>query len=70
LAFQETKFGPINMAKPPVERLSSREPAQSASEKALRNIDEDFVKVVPIFRVPCTYLRIRLTAVQCSVVGA
>jgi hypothetical protein len=69
-AFQETKFCPINMAKPPVDRLSSRESAQSASKKALRSIDDDFVKLIPTFKVPCTYLRIRLTAVQCSVVAA
>jgi hypothetical protein len=49
-AFQETKFDPTNMAKPPVDRLSSREPAQSASEKTLRSIDDDFVKVIPILQ--------------------
>jgi hypothetical protein len=30
-ALQEIKFGPKNIAKPHVERLSSRQPAQSAS---------------------------------------
>jgi hypothetical protein len=39
LALQETKFGPMNIAKPPVERLSSRQPAQYASEKALKNVE-------------------------------
>jgi hypothetical protein len=48
LALQETKFGSINIAKPPAERLSSRHPAQSASVKALKKVDEDFVKVIPL----------------------
>jgi hypothetical protein len=39
LALQEIKFGPINIAKPPVERLSSKHPAQSASEKALKSVE-------------------------------
>jgi hypothetical protein len=54
----ETRFGPTNIAKPHVERLSSRQPAQSASEKALKNVDEDFVKVIPSFNVSFTYMRI------------
>jgi hypothetical protein len=31
LALQDTRFGPTKMAKPPVDRLSSRQPAQSTS---------------------------------------
>jgi hypothetical protein len=41
LALHEIKFGPKKIAKPPVERLSSISPAQSASEKTLRRVDED-----------------------------
>jgi hypothetical protein len=41
-ALQETRLGPTKIAKPPVERLSSKKPAQSASEKALKRAEEDF----------------------------
>lgn len=41
-ALQYIKFGPKNMAKPPVEHLSSKEPAQTASKKSLRSVEEFF----------------------------
>jgi hypothetical protein len=70
LALQEIKLGPKYIANPPVDLLSSTQPAQSASEKALTNVEDDFLKANPRLDVPLTYLNILLTAVQCTVVGA
>jgi hypothetical protein len=39
-ALQEIRFGPKNIAYPPMDRRSSGLPAQSASEKAARTVGE------------------------------
>ena len=70
LAHHEIKLGPKNMANPPVERLSSRQPAQSESEKALTRVEDDLLKLRPMLKVCLTYLTMRFAAVQCTVVGA
>ena len=64
LALQDIKFGPKKTAKPPVERLSSRQPAQSDSEKALISVEDDLLKFRPTFSVFFTYLTIRFAAVM------
>jgi predicted RNA methylase len=69
-ALQAIKLGPKNIANPLVDSLSSTQPAQSASEKALIILDFDLLNARPVLIVPFTNLRILLTAVQCSVVGA
>ena len=69
-AHQEIKLGPKKTAKPPVERLSSRQPAQSKSENALTRVDDDLLNVNPRLKVSLTYLSMRFADVKCTVVGA
>jgi hypothetical protein len=58
------RLDPKKTTKPPVERLSSMLPAQSASENALKEREFLFGIVNPTSTVNLTYLRIRLTEVQ------
>jgi hypothetical protein len=52
LALQDTKFGPRNIARQPVERLSSRQHVQSASKKPLKSVEDDYINVVPFIMYP------------------
>lgn len=58
-----------NTRKLSVERQSYVLPTQSASEKALTNVEEDFRIINPTFDVCCRYRRILLTAVKYKSVG-
>jgi hypothetical protein len=69
LELQDIKLYPKNIAKPPVDLLSSRHPAQSAYENALTSIEGDFCILSPIPSVYFKYLNILLTVFQCTSVG-
>jgi hypothetical protein len=69
-ALQETRLLPKNMENPPVDILSSMFPAQSASENPLTRADRDLVIFSPKLVVCFMYLKICLTVVQCTEVGA
>jgi hypothetical protein len=69
LALKDTRFDHRKMAKPPVDIQSSRQSAQSASEKPDTSNDKDFVIFIPRSTVPLTSLKILLTDMRCNVVG-
>lgn len=69
-ALHEIRLGPIKMAKPPIDPLSSTHSGQSASENALTRVDGDLTNLSTNFMVCLRYCSIRLTAVLSALVGA
>jgi hypothetical protein len=69
LAHQDIKLGPKKIAKPPVDFLSSEQPAQSASENVLTRVEQDRRIWSPKLIVCLRKRSILLTTVQCMVVG-
>jgi hypothetical protein len=66
---QDTKVEPKNWQALEVDFLSNRHPAKSASEKPWRAKEEDAEYQRPKSVVCRKYLKIRLTACQCEVLG-
>jgi hypothetical protein len=58
LADHEMRLEPKKRVKPPVDLRSSKQPAQSTSEKALKRQDEDLRILIPTEIVPLMYWRI------------
>jgi hypothetical protein len=69
-ALHETRFVPSKIAYPSVDRRSSRESSHSASEIPVIN-NECHLPIFKTIQVQLfKYIRILLTAAQCTVVGA
>jgi hypothetical protein len=62
-ALHDTRFDPSKIANLLVDRLSSKQSAQSASANPLITINDDLVMRSPRSMVPLTYRSIRFTAV-------
>jgi hypothetical protein len=66
---QETSEDPRNRQVPGVDFRSTRHPTKSASKKPRSERDEDAEYQRPSSRVYRRYLKIRLTAYRCEVLG-
>ncbi len=69
LLLQEMTPPPIMKTNPMVDLLSSRSPPQSASQYPRTSLDGVPPNCNFICNVLCKYQKIRLTAIQCSVLG-
>jgi len=65
LGLHDTRFEPKITAKPPIDLLSSRNPTESASKKALTSVKDDWLILSHVSTLPLSYLSMFFTVVQC-----